>query len=219
MIRSRTGVISIGLTLLITLALAAPAVAQDATAAKPFIWPTTGRITQPFGCTGFWAEPSYGSCRHFHGGIDIANSEGTPILAAADGVISHVGWYPWGTHNWMVMINHGDGLTTWYAHLRGRQIDDIRVGVHVFQGQVIGYMSNTGMATGVHLHWAVLKYGRYVNPRHYVDGKPYRSSGNAGRGTTSCRDIVIAAGPGAVTAAVLPGADGGGDSKVSCSTA
>ena len=204
-----------------SLVAAVPAVAQDGSQAiaqpKPFIWPTSGRVTQGFGCTGFYAEPSYGSCRHFHGALDIADAEGTPIHAAADGVITHVGWDPWGTHNWMVMIDHAGGLTTWYAHMRGKEIADIDVGTRVYQGEVIGYMSDTGMATGFHLHWAVLKNGRYVNPRKYVEGKPFRAR-QTGRptGATSCDDVWIAAAPGATTAMVLPGADGAIGGDVSC---
>jgi murein DD-endopeptidase MepM/ murein hydrolase activator NlpD len=218
----RPAVISIAFALVATLAVGAPTVGQDAVPGvaqpKPFIWPTTGRVTQPFGCTGFWAEPRYGSCRHFHGGIDIADKQGTPIHAAADGVVTHVGWDPWGTRNWMVMINHGGGLTTWYAHLRGRDIAGINVGARVRQGEVIGYMSDTGMATGVHLHWAVLKDGRYVNPRKYVEGKPFRPR-QTGRPTTaaSCDDIWIAAAPTAATAMVLPGGDGALGGDFSCS--
>lgn len=201
-----------------SLVSAVPTVAQDGSQTiaqpKPFIWPTSGRITQGFGCTGFYAEPSYGSCRHFHGALDIADEQGTPIHAAADGVITHVGWDPWGTRNWMVMIDHANGLTTWYAHMRGKDIPGINVGTPVSQGQVIGYMSDTGMATGVHLHWAVLKNGRYVNPREYVEGKPFKAR-HAGRPTsaTSCGDVWIAAAPDAATAMVLPGANGemGGD--------
>src|SRR5687768_16351022 len=125
---------------------------QDSVQSKPLIWPSTGRITQQYGCTGFWAEPRYGSCRHFHGGVDVADRQDTPIHAAADGVITHVGWDPWGTRAWMVMIDHADGVTTWYVHLRGRDVAGIEVGARVEQGDVVGYMSDTGMATGVHLH-------------------------------------------------------------------
>jgi murein DD-endopeptidase MepM/ murein hydrolase activator NlpD len=198
-------------------ALAAPVIAEDGSGSKPFVWPTTGRITQPYGCTGFWAEPRYGDCRHFHGGIDIADDRGTPVRAAADGVITHVGWDQWGTRNWMVMINHGGGLTTWYAHLRGRQIAGIRNGIRVRQGEVIGYMSDTGMATGVHLHWAVLRDGVYANPRKFVDGMPFkaRKSGTP-KSAASCDDIWIAAVPGAQTAAVLPGDGGAIGSDITC---
>jgi murein DD-endopeptidase MepM/ murein hydrolase activator NlpD len=217
LIRSRTSVLSIALVVAASLALGAQVMAEEGSDPKPLVWPATGRITQPYGCTGFWAEPRYGSCRHFHGGVDIADSRGTPIRAAGDGVISHVGWDPWGTRNWMVMINHGDGLTTWYAHLRGRDIAGIRHGVRVLQGQVIGYMSDTGMATGVHLHWAVLQDGRYVNPRKFVDGKPLKTRKNGAAGSAaSCTDIWIAGVDGATTAAVLPGDSGSSVPDVSC---
>ena len=215
---------SVALVVVASLAAASPVVGEDVTRdsievvqPKPFIWPTTGRITQPYGCTGFWAEPRYGSCRHFHGGVDVADHRGTPVLAAADGVITHAGWDPWGTRNWMVMINHGGGLVTWYAHLRGRDLAGIQDGAHVEQGDVIGYMSDTGMATGVHLHWAVLKDGRYVNPRRYVEGRPFKQrKSDLPSSAASCVDVWIAATPGALTAAFLPGADGGVDGEASC---
>ena len=162
--RSRAKILSVAFVLLATLSITGPAVAANG---RPFIWPTTGRITQPYGCTGFIAEPRLGSCRHFHGGIDIANGRGTPIRAAAAGVVTHVGWDIWGTHAWMVMINHGGGVSTWYAHMRGKQIPGLHKGTRVRQGQVIGYMDATGNATGVHLHWAIVKNGHYVNPKSY----------------------------------------------------
>jgi murein DD-endopeptidase MepM/ murein hydrolase activator NlpD len=215
LLRSRPAVLSIALATVAVLAVTAglPAIAQDldpeVTQPKPFIWPTTGRITQQYGCTGFWAEPSYGSCRHFHGGIDIADRQGTPIHAAADGTVSHVGWDPWGTRAWMVMINHGDGLSTWYAHMRGRAIAGLDVGARVEQGDVIGFMGDTGMSTGVHLHWAVLKDGRYADPGRYVDGRPFKvRKSSEPSSLASCDDIWIAAAPGAVTAVALPGNDG-----------
>jgi murein DD-endopeptidase MepM/ murein hydrolase activator NlpD len=155
--------------------LAGPALAVDAE--KPFAWPTTGRITQPYGCTGFWAEPRRGSCAHFHGGIDIADRRGTSIRAAADGVISHVGWDPWMSRryaSWMVIINHGGGLQTMYAHLQHKDIDEIRRGARVSQGDLIGRMGSTGMSTGPHLHFSVINDGRWVNPRNFLSGKPTR---------------------------------------------
>ena len=95
-----------------------------------WIWPTSGKVTQPFGCTGFWAEPRRGSCAHFHGGIDIANDRGTPVRAVADGVVELVGWDPWirPDPDWMVIINHGNGLRTMYAHLRAKPVDGIERG-------------------------------------------------------------------------------------------
>lgn len=141
-----------------------------------YIWPTRGRVTQPYGCTGFWAEPRHGSCRHFHGGIDIANSRGTPVRAAADGVIELVGWDPWLRRNpdWMVIIDHGRGVKTVYAHLRAKPIDGIRRGEPVSQGQLIGLMDMTGMATGPHLHLSFIVNGEWANPRDFIAGLPSR---------------------------------------------
>ena len=156
----------------------APVVAEETTApVEEFTWPTTGRVTQNYGCTGFWAEPRRGSCAHFHGGIDIANSRGTPIRAAADGVVSHVGWDPWLPRriaSWMVIINHGDGLQTMYAHLRDREMSGIQRGARVSQGQVIGLMDTTGMSTGPHLHFSFLRNGSWVSPRNFISGNPER---------------------------------------------
>lgn len=193
--------------LLAVVATTAPVAAEDAAGGKPFIWPTGGRITQPYGCTGFWMEPRYGSCRHFHGGIDIAASRGTHIKAAADGVITHAGWDPWGTRNWMVMIRHGNGFQTWYGHLKAKRAPGISVGASVKQGELIGYMGTTGMATGPHLHWAVLIDGRYADPARFVDGRLVRPP-RRGRGSTAPRSVcrmVAAVQPGAATARVLEG--------------
>ena len=147
-----------------------------------WIWPTTGRITQPFGCTGFFAEPRRGSCAHFHSGIDIANDRGTPIRAVADGVVELVGWDPW-IHpdpDWMVIIDHGNGLRTMYAHMRASPVDGITKGAHVSQGQLIGLMDMTGHATGPHLHFAVYLNGEAVNPRNYLEGQVPGPAGSAG---------------------------------------
>ena len=188
---------------------------NEVSATKPLIWPTTGRITQGYGCTGFRMEPRYGSCAHFHGGIDIANKSGTPIRASAAGTIVHVGWDRWGTRNWMVILKHDNGLKTWYAHMQHRTVDGIKEGLRVRQGQVVGYMGSTGWSTGTHLHWAVLKNGRYANPNDYVNGQ-LRQSGDSGTGdptggVASCDDpvIVVALVEGSETAAVLESEQGG----------
>jgi murein DD-endopeptidase MepM/ murein hydrolase activator NlpD len=160
---------------------AAPTVAVDGAPAN-WIWPTSGKITQPFGCTGFWAEPRRGACAHFHSGIDIANERGTPIRAVADGVVELVGWDPW-IHpdpDWMVIIDHGNGLRTMYAHMRAKPVDGIKKGAHVFQGQLIGLMDMTGHATGPHLHFAVYLNGTAVNPRNYLAGPVPGPQGSAG---------------------------------------
>jgi murein DD-endopeptidase MepM/ murein hydrolase activator NlpD len=196
----------------------ATAGATAATSGSPrMIWPTTGRITQPYGCTMFRMEPRHGSCPHFHGGIDIANKRGTPIRAAAEGVIARVGWDQWGTHAWMVIIKHANGVVTWYAHMRGKQINGIKKGVRVRQGQLIGYMDTTGMSTGVHLHWSVLKNGQYVNPGNYVQGLLRRSGDPNAEGTgVPCAAVWNMNQPGAATAFVSIQDDGSGGAAPAC---
>jgi LysM repeat protein len=114
-----------------------------------FIWPTSGYLTQYFS--------------RQHPAIDIANAEGTPILAATAGVVTFVGWY--GTMGNAIFIDHGNGYVTWYAHLRACYP---KVGQRVQQGEVIGEMGNTGKSTGPHLHFAIQYLGGAVNPIRYL---------------------------------------------------
>jgi len=133
-------------------------------------WPMSGDVTQPFGCTGFSWEPPYGSCSHFHQGIDIVAPEGTPIHAAGAGTVVYIGWnYADGADPaWIVIIAHSTGLQTWYAHMSPTHPGGISNGDHVSAGQVIGYEGNTGHSTGAHLHWAVMLNGTFVNPRLFL---------------------------------------------------
>ncbi len=130
-----------------------------------FSWPTTGTITQEFGCTGFAWEPPYGSCAHFHQGIDIANGTGTPVHAAASGVVAYVGVNPY-DGAFIVDIGHANGLDTMYVHMEVIYV--VHGGQFVHKGQLIGYMGNTGHSTGTHLHWQVNRNGTPLNPRDYV---------------------------------------------------
>lgn len=134
-------------------------------------WPTTGTITQRYGCTGLWFNQPLGSCRHFHTGIDIANAKWTPIRAAAAGTVRFVGREPWGA--WMVVIGHGGGLRSRYAHLVPTRVQGVAAGRAVRKGQLIGYMGKSGMATGVHLHFEVKLDGNYVNPGRFLPDWPY----------------------------------------------
>jgi murein DD-endopeptidase MepM/ murein hydrolase activator NlpD len=130
-----------------------------------FMWPTSGTVTQEYGCTGFRLEPPRGGCAHFHSGIDIANSSGTPIRAAGDGVVAFVGWNKYDGSNpaFIVMIAHGSNINTFYSHLLPRYT--VRNGQRVRKGQVIGYMGATGNATGPHLHWEVMRGYTSLPPR------------------------------------------------------
>ncbi len=131
-------------------------------------WPVSGYVTQEFGCTGFAWEPPSGGCAHFHDGIDITARDGTPIRAAASGVVAFVGYNPYDNPRdpaWIVVIGHAGSLETRYAHLQSRYAPGVRRGSRVSRGQIIGYMGNTGYSTGTHLHWEVHRYGRPVDPR------------------------------------------------------
>jgi murein DD-endopeptidase MepM/ murein hydrolase activator NlpD len=154
----------------------APDVALGASHAQPFIWPTIGRITQPFGCTGFKLEPPRGKCAHFHYGVDIASNLGTPVYAAAAGVVTIAGWDPWLNHDpdWMVLIRNANGYQTMYAHLKVNLAKGIRKGAHVKQGQLIGWIGMTGRTTGPHVEWGVFLHHKPVNPLLYVQGKLQR---------------------------------------------
>ena len=133
-----------------------------------FSWPTYGLVTQEFGCTGFPLEPPRGSCAHFHDGIDIANGEGTPLRAPADGVIAFVGWNPYdgSDPSYMLVMGHAGGLESRFMHLQSRAV--VRAGQSVKKGQLIGYMGNTGNSTGAHLHWEIYRGNTPINPRGLV---------------------------------------------------
>ena len=178
LLRSRMAV-AVGL-LAFTFAALGP-VAQPVRA-DTWVWPTTGRITQGYGCTGFSWEPAYGSCRHFHKGIDIANAAGTRIRAASSGVVTFVGYNPYdpaGDRAWIVTIKHDNGVTAWYAHMQPKYVAGARKGDRVGPGQLIGYMGATGRATGVHLHFGLMRNGAPVNPMNFLDGRPSRGTASA----------------------------------------
>ncbi|MHB8659506.1 MAG: murein hydrolase activator EnvC family protein [Solirubrobacteraceae bacterium] len=117
------------------------------------IWPVSGPITSPFGMR--WGS--------LHPGIDIGVPMGTPIKAAAAGTVI-VAAYSGGYGN-LVVIDHGNGLATAYAHQS--QIA-VSVGQRVTQGQVIGYVGSTGFSTGPHLHFEVRVNGSPVDPMGYL---------------------------------------------------
>ena len=142
------------------------------TSARGFRWPEVGfHVTQEFGPTSFVLEPPYtfhGTYyAHFHAGIDIASGCGTPILAAATGVIAASGQplMPWDT-GYGVVIDHGNGVQSWYWHLQPRVV--VSAGQPVTIGQVIGYEGSTGNATGCHLHFAINENGGWENPRFFL---------------------------------------------------
>ena len=102
---------------------------------------------------------------HFHQGLDIANSLGTPIVAADGGKVIFAGWNNYGYGN-CVQIDHGNGLVTLYGHMLTTPM--VSVGQTVSKGQQIGKMGSTGASTGSHLHFGVQKNGTWVNPVNYL---------------------------------------------------
>ncbi len=116
-----------------------------------YVWPSQGVLTSGFGWR--WGRR--------HQGIDIAGPVGTPIVAAADGVVERSGWNSGGYGN-MVDIRHPDGSLTRYAH---NSRNHVRVGQQVRQGQLIADMGSTGRSTGPHVHFEIhLPGSGPVNP-------------------------------------------------------
>ena len=98
-----------------------------------------------------------------HGGIDIKASTGTPVIATANGTISKASLEgDWGD---LIVISHSDGYQTWYAHLNGFNVKESQT---VKKGAIIGYVGNTGLSTGSHLHYEVKYNGKRVNPIDYI---------------------------------------------------
>ncbi|QCI28055.1 M23 family metallopeptidase [Caminibacter pacificus] len=96
-----------------------------------------------------------------HDGIDYVNRIGTPIHSVADGKIIYKGWVR--GYGRVVKIKHANGYITLYGHLHGWP-RGLRIGQWVRQGQVIGYLGNSGLSTGPHLHFGVMHYGHWINP-------------------------------------------------------
>lgn len=109
--------------------------------------------------------------RRPHNGVDYAAATGTPVRAVGDGVISRANWG--GGYGNLVEIRHQRGYSSRYAHLQ-RFATGIRSGTRVRQGDVIGYVGATGLATGPHLHYEFHENGRPVNPNNirYITGEP-----------------------------------------------
>ena len=130
-----------------------------------FSWPLQGgSLTQPFGPTSLALEPPLGQYAHFHTGIDIAAAYGSPVMAAADGLVVSVQHTSVGYGNY-VIIAHGGGLLTLYGHLADTTVVE---GQQVGRGQVIGHEGATGLATGPHLHFEVRFNGAVVDPMSYL---------------------------------------------------
>lgn len=119
---------------------------------------------------GGWYSSNYGwridpftGQRAFHAGIDVMAEIGTPIYAAAGGVVIFSGRHP--QYGKLIEIDHGNGLITRYAHASKRLVN---IGDLVVRGVQIGQVGKTGRATGSHLHFEVRRHGRSVNPKRFL---------------------------------------------------
>ena len=124
-----------------------------------FRWPCSGRLSSGFGYrnTGIPGASTY------HKGIDISNSYGTAICAADGGTVSYAGWMS--GYGYLVIIDHGNGYETYYGHNSSLLVS---VGAHVYKGQQISCMGSTGISSGNHCHFGVMKNGTFVNPLNYL---------------------------------------------------
>lgn len=125
--------------------------AGSVTATGSFVWPASGRITQGY--------------RFYHKGVDIANQSGGAILAADSGTVIVTGWIDNSGYGNRVIIDHGNGNITLYAHM---SLIQVQVGQRVNRGDVLGQMGSTGRSTGTHLHFEVRQGGVAVDPLGFL---------------------------------------------------
>ena len=129
----------------------------------PSIWPVLGHITDSFGER---LDPFSGEGA-FHTGVDVASDYGAPVHATADGIIAiaenHAGY------GRLVVIDHGFGITTWYAHLSAFSAV---AGARVKRGEVLGYTGISGRSTGPHVHYEVRMNNAPINPWRYMKSTP-----------------------------------------------
>jgi len=134
----------------------------DRIARIPSIWPIKsgqGVITSRY---GYRKDPMHGRLKH-HAGTDISASMGSPIQATARGVVVSSEFD--GDYGNLVVVNHGNGLETWYAHLSKRRVN---AGEIVDRHDIIGNLGSTGRSTGAHLHYEVHVNGKPVDAEKYL---------------------------------------------------
>ena len=116
------------------------------------IWPAPGRITSPYG----WRHSE------FHRGMDLGAPYGSSVLACKGGTVTFAGWQ--GGYGRLVIVDHGDGMVSWYAHLSGISVSE---GQAVARGDTLGQVGSSGRSTGAHLHFEVHLSDEAVNPSTY----------------------------------------------------
>lgn len=121
------------------------------------VWPLRGKLSSRFGPRG----------RRYHWGIDIPAPKGTPIKAAADGlvILSGSNLKGYSGYGRLVIIEHGSGMRTLYAH---NSKNRVKSGSCIRAGEIIAEVGSTGRSTGNHLHFELRKNGKAVNPLNYL---------------------------------------------------
>jgi murein DD-endopeptidase MepM/ murein hydrolase activator NlpD len=122
-------------------------------------YPVHAQVTSPFG----WRRHPIFGVRKFHTGVDLAGPNHSAIRAADSGSVLYTGWY--GGYGKVVIISHGNGMATLYAHMSRTAAE---VGQNVSKGDVIGYEGTTGFSTGPHLHFEVRVNGTPNNPLNFL---------------------------------------------------
>jgi murein DD-endopeptidase MepM/ murein hydrolase activator NlpD len=127
---------------------------------RPSIWPVEGRLQSHFGKR---MDPFSGEGA-LHRGVDITAPTGTPVRAAADGVVLHANVM--NGYGKVVIIDHSNGFETYYAHLSRFSVV---AGQEIRQGELVGAVGSTGRVTAPHLHYEVRRYGNPQNPAHFLN--------------------------------------------------
>lgn len=134
---------------------------------RPSLWPVTGRLMSAFGGR---TDPFSGEGA-MHTGVDLSASPGTPVHATADGIVIHASWG--GQYGNLVIIDHGNGMQTYYAHLARFSVVP---GQEIRRGDLVGKSGATGRVTAPHLHYEVRLGGTPVNPYPYLAKSSYLQS-------------------------------------------
>ena len=134
-----------------------------------------------------------------HIGIDFAAPLGTPVAAVADGEVVHVG--PNGGYGNLIIIDHGDGHHTYYAHLSA-YAQEMRIGLQVRRGEEIGQVGSTGFSTGPHLHFEIRKDDRYIDPTNRQSQLRFWNLAEQEQSDVVARLMRLQIGPGAAPAVI-----------------
>ncbi len=132
---------------------------------QQFTWPLTGRISGVFGSQRIYR----GTPGSYHNGVDVARPIGTPIVAPADGVVVLAANRAFTLEGYLLIINHGMGLTSTFLHNNALAV---KAGDVVKQGQLISWVGTTGRSTGPHMHWGMRWNDKRVDPQRVAGPMP-----------------------------------------------